>query len=298
MSIIHDIQRQFKQGSIVIQLIYVNVGVFLVTLLLRALFLLFNRELGGFFTLFELPASFPRLLSQPWSIVSYMFMHADLLHILFNMLWLYWFGDLFLRVHSIKHLRGLYFLGGIMGGLCYMVSFNLFPYFHPLVASSLLLGASASILAIVVAAAFRMPNTPINLFLFGTVRLKYLALFVVLFDVLLMTSDNAGGHIAHLGGALTGWWFGAALNKGHDITAWLNRIIDFLFGLFDKRTWIRQRKPKVKVYKTGREQDYEYNAHKKQESEEIDRILEKIKKSGYQNLTTAEKKRLFDASKR
>jgi membrane associated rhomboid family serine protease len=298
MSIINDIRKHFKQGSLVIQLIFINAGVFLACLILRALFTLFNAPIDAFFAHFELPASFSRFFGQPWSIITYMFMHADIWHILFNMLWLYWFGDLFLRVHSVKHLRGIYFLGGIAGGLCYMVAYNVFPYFHAAVGYSLLVGASASILAIVVATAYRMPNEQVMLLLFGRVKLKYLALGVVLFDLLLMSSDNAGGHIAHLGGALSGLWFGAALNKGRDVTAWINRVLDFIGGLFDKKTWRRQRRPKLKIYRTSRERDYDYNARKKAQSDEIDRILDKVKKSGYANLTEAEKKQLFDAGKR
>lgn len=141
-------------------------------------------------------------------------MHAGFLHILFNMLWLYWFGALFLYFFSGKHLRGLYIVGGICGGLLYMISYNVFPYFRPMTAYSTMVGASASVLAIVVATAYREPNYPVRLLFFGNVRLKYLALIVVLTDLLFITSSNAGGHIAHLGGALAGLWFAASLNKG------------------------------------------------------------------------------------
>lgn len=147
-----------------------------------------------------------------------------ILHILFNMLWLYWFGALFLMFFSAKHLRGAYILGGICGGLLYMAAFNIFPYFRPMVDYSFMLGASASVLAIVAATAYREPNYPIRLFLFGTIRLKYLALIVIGTDLLFITSSNAGGHIAHLGGALAGLWFAAGLSKGKDITAWINKF--------------------------------------------------------------------------
>ena len=129
---------------------------------------------------------------------------------------------------------------------------------------------------------------------------KYLALIVIGIDVLSITSSNAGGHIAHLGGALAGLWFAASLSKGTDLTSWINRILDGFISLFQKKTW--KRKPKMKVHygnsATGRERDYDYNAQKKAQSDEVDRILEKLKKSGYDSLTTEEKKSLFDASKR
>ncbi len=296
--ILTDLKEAFRKGNVFIQLIYINVGVFVVTTLITVLLKLFNRSAGGIFELLALPASFERFIRQPWSIITYMFMHANFMHILFNMLWLYWFGSLFLYFFSGKHLRGLYLLGGICGGLLYMVSYNVFPYFQPMVAHSTMVGASASVLAIVVATAYREPNYRVQLLLFGAVRLKYLALIVVATDLLFITSSNAGGHIAHLGGALAGLWFAASLKKGTDVTAWINKAIDAIRALFERKTW--QRKPKMKVHygnsNTARQKDYDYNARKKAQSDEIDRILDKLKKSGYESLTTQEKKSLFDAS--
>jgi hypothetical protein len=152
----------------------------------------------------------------------------------------------------------------------------------------------------VAATAYREPNYRVQLFLFGAIRLKYLALVVIGIDVLSITSSNAGGHIAHLGGALAGLWFATSLSKGADLTAWINWLLDAFISLFQKKTW--KHKPKMKVHygggTTSREKDYDYNAHKKAQSDEIDRILDKLKKSGYDSLTTEEKKSLFDASKR
>lgn len=295
--IITDLKEAFRRGNVFIQLIYINIGVYVLTSLVGIILQLFNRSGAGIFDLLALPASFTRFLTQPWSIITYMFMHADFMHILFNMLWLYWFGSLFLYFFSGKHLRGLYLLGGICGGLLYMVSYNLFPYFRPVVEYSTMVGASASVLAIVIATAYREPNYQIRLFLFGSVRLKYLALIVVVTDLLFITSGNAGGHIAHLGGALAGLWFAASLSKGKDITAWINALLDAIASLFSKKRW--QREPKMKVhYGANRQKDYTYNATKKEQSDEIDRILDKLKQSGYESLTSEEKKRLFDASKK
>lgn len=294
-TIITDLKEKFRHGNIYIQLIFINTGVFVLTTLLEVMLQLFNRSLGGVFQWLELPASFTRFIIQPWSLLTYMFMHAGVAHILFNMLWLYWFGALFLSFFSAKHLRGLYVLGGICGGLLYMVAYNIFPYFRPLTDHSFMLGASASVLAIVAATAYREPNYPIRLLLFGTVRLKYLALVVIGMDLLFVTSGNAGGHIAHLGGALAGLGFAAGIGKGRDFTSQINRLLDVLTAPFSNRS----RKPKMKVhYGNNRQKDYDYNARKKAQSEEIDRILDKLKKSGYDSLTTDEKKSLFDASKR
>lgn len=294
--IISDIKKAFRRGNIFIQLIYINSAVFLIVTLLSVLLQLFNRSADGFWEFLALPASITRLASQPWSIITYMFMHAGFLHILFNMLWLYWFGSLFLYFFSAKHLRGLYVLGGICGGLFYILSYNVFPYFAPSVGVSTMVGASASVLAIVVATAYREPNYRIQLLLFGAIRLKYVALIVVLSDLLFITSENAGGHIAHLGGALAGLCFAAGLKRGIDATSWINKLLDLILSLFSKKTW--QRKPKMKVHYNHDPRDYDYNAKKKAQSDEVDRILDKLKKSGYESLSTEEKKSLFDASKR
>ena len=294
--IITDLKEAFKRGNIYIQLIYINVGVFLLVNLIDIILQLFNKSNAGVFEWLALPAWFTRFLSQPWSLFTYMFMHADILHILFNMLWLYWFGALFLYFFSAKHLRGLYIWGGLWGGILFMIAYNVFPYFSKAVFFTTLVGASASVLSIVAATAYREPNYPVRLFLFGTVRLKYLALIVIGIDLLFLTSSNAGGHIAHLGGALAGLWFAASLNKGTDVTAWINKILDALSSLFRKPTW--KRKPKMKVHYGKHHQDYDYNSRKKAQSEEVDRILEKLKKSGYDSLTSEEKKSLFDASKK
>ena len=167
-TIITDLKESFRRGNIYIQLIYINVGVFIFTTLTGVILQLFNRSLGGVFEWLELPASLPRFIIQPWSVLTYMFMHAGVLHILFNMLWLYWFGALFLNFFSARHLRGVYILGGICGGLLYMTAYNIFPYFRPMTEYSFMLGASASVLAIVAATAYREPDYPIRLFLFGT----------------------------------------------------------------------------------------------------------------------------------
>lgn len=179
-----------------------------------------------------------------------------------------------------------------------MLAYNIFPYFAMEVNISSMVGASASILAIVTAAAYREPNYPIRLLLLGTLRLKYLALVVVALDLLFLTSSNAGGHIAHLGGALAGLWFAASLSRGADLTKWINMFFDWFSSLFDRKTRKKKKKPTMKVHYNRNPQDYNYNAQKKAQSDEVDRILDKIKKSGYQNLSDEEKKTLFDASKK
>lgn len=299
--ILDDLKRTFRQGNIVVRLIYINVAVFVLGLLLAVVLGLFNIDINYLLRDLYLPADLLQLLRRPWTLITYMFMHAGIWHLLGNMLWLYWFGKLFLYFFSSKHLRGLYVVGGLAGALLYIVSYNLFPAFSTQLYSATLVGASASVLAIAIATAVREPDFRINLMLIGPVKLKYFALFIVLFDVLYVESDNAGGHLAHLGGALAGWWFVRGLGQGYDVTHWVNVCIDAVGGLFHKRER-KPRKPKMKVHvnnaRGNRAADYECNARKKTQSDEVDRILEKLKKSGYSSLSEEEKRKLFEASNR
>ena len=289
--IITDLKEAFRRGNVFIQLIYINVGIFVATALINILLQLFNRSAAGIFELLALPASFTRFILQPWSLFTYMFMHAGFMHILFNMLWLYWFGGLFLTFFSERQLGGLYLLGGIAGAVLFLVAYNIFPYFRTVAAYSYLMGASASVMAIVFAVSFYRKDLEIGLFLIGRIKLIYLALFTFVIDLLAITSTNAGGHIAHIGGALFGMWFASRIRNGKDLTAPMNRLIDWFVNL-------GKRKPKMRVTYKRNETDYEYNARKHQESVDLDTILDKLKRSGYESLSAEEKKRLFDASKK
>lgn len=293
-TIIDDLRRKFRQGSMLMQLIYINCAVFVIIAVIQISLMLFRLDASPFLRFLQLPASLGNFLKQPWSILTYMFLHAGLLHLVFNMLWLYWFGTMFLQYFSAKHLRGLYLFGGFCGGALYMLMFNIFPVFTPIVNYAFMMGASASVLAVVAAVAYREPNYPVNLLLLGTFKLKYLALVVIGLDLLFINSENAGGHIAHLGGALSGLWFAYSLAKGSDLTKWINNAIDLLTSIFTPK----YRKPRMKVeYGSKRQADYDFNTKKKEKNDQIDTILEKIKKSGYSSLTEEEKKALFNASK-
>lgn len=290
--IITNLKRSFQTGSILKKLIFINVAVFILIRLLGVLLLLFNLQDFPLLLYLQLPASPMTLLSRPWTLFTYMFTHFELLHILFNMLWLYWFGDLFLRFFNERQLGGLYVLGGLAGALLFIVCYNLFPYFREVSAFSFLMGASASVMAIVFAVSFFRKEIEINLLLIGRIKLIYLALFTLAVDLLAITSDNAGGHIAHIGGALFGIWFASRYAQRKDLTAPINRFIDKLVNL-------GKRKPKMSVTYGGRSnKDWEYNARKQQEVANIDAILDKLKRSGYGSLSADEKKQLFDASKK
>ena len=201
----------------------------------------------------QLPASPELLLFRPWTLFTYMFTHFDFLHILFNMLWLYWFGGLFLNFFSERQLGGLYILGGLAGAVLFVLAYNIFPYYADSAPYSFLLGASASVMAIVFGVSFYAREEEVMLFLIGRIKIYYLAILTLLLDLLSITSGNAGGHLAHIGGALFGILFASRMRAGKDITRPLNRLLDKLANLFS-------RKPRMKVTYKRPETDYEYNA--------------------------------------
>jgi membrane associated rhomboid family serine protease len=287
---IGNIKQFFKQKDILSQLIIINIAAFLFVRLTEVFLKLFRMEEWSAIRYLQLPASFIQLTEEPWTLITYMFTHHDWLHIIFNMLWLYWFGKIFLMFFNNKQLLGTYLLGGFAGALFFQLSFNVFPLFRDSIDSSRLMGASAAVMAIVFAASFYKKDFRINLLFIGSIKIHYVALASLFIDLLAITSSNAGGHLAHIGGALFGIWYATAYQRGVDLTKCLNKSIDWFVNLFKK-------KPVMRVSYHRRESDYQYNDRKNKENEAIDRILDKIKKSGYNSLSKEEKKRLFDASK-
>lgn len=288
--------KRFCDENVVGRFIFINVAIYIIVAFIGVFATLFEfgHAVDSFIRWFELPASFGQFVMQPWALVSYMFLHERIMHILWNMLALYGFGRIFLSFFSVRHFVGVYLLGGIVGGLFFMLAFNVFPYFEGAVGGSYLIGASASVLAVVVASAVRSPNYTVNLMLLGSVRLVTIAVVTVAVSLLLLASENAGGNFAHLGGAFAGWLFAFMLNKGKDITSYINKSIDFIATFFTRRATAG--KAKFTYQRGGRAADYDYNARKKDEEAEIDKILEKVKQSGYTSLSDEEKRRLFDAS--
>lgn len=287
--------KTWTAGSLIKQLIGVNVLLFLLYKIAEILTTLFVINLPvEWWQIASLPASISNIATQPWSIISYMFMHQGTLHILFNMLWLWWFGQLFLHSFTPRQLGGLYLLGGIGGALLYILAYQTIPYFQPAANNSYLLGASASVYAIVVAIALYKPHQEIALMLVGRVKLIYLVYAMIVMDLLLITSENAGGHIAHIGGAISGWGFIVCFKKGIDITAGFNRLLDRVVNSFKRKP----KGPKLNDRHDQASKEWKFNAERKKKNEEIDRLLDKIKKSGYDTLTSEEKKKLFDASQK
>jgi membrane associated rhomboid family serine protease len=274
--------KMLRSGSRINLLIGINVFIYLIINIASVIeHLVFRSEIIDYYTkeYLLLPSFLPKLLTHFWTPITYMFMHAGIFHILFNMLWLYWFGQIFEEYLGNKRTIGLYILGGLTGALFFVAAYNIFPLFSTLVTDSTVVGASASVMAIIVATATLLPNYSISLILIGPVKLKWIALFYVVIDFLSIAGPNAGGEFAHLGGALFGFIYIKQLQRGHD---WIGAIT----GIFRSRS-------KMKVAAKNSDK----NQSGKPRQEEIDRILDKISQTGYDSLSKQEKEILFRASK-
>ncbi len=202
MGIIDEIKLSFKNGSYLTKLIYINIAIWLVVRLIFVGFRLSGSEGTPFLGYLALPASFDLFIKRPWTLLTYMFLHFEFLHILFNVLWLYWFGRIFLEYHNQRRLLSLYILGGLAGGISFMLAYNLVPVFQKSVLFTQLMGASASVIAIVIAIAVYVPNHVINLLFLGPIKIKWIALISIVLYIIGLSGSNAGGNFAHLGGAL------------------------------------------------------------------------------------------------
>lgn len=293
MGIWDDIKKTFRNGSNLTKLIYINIAVFiLITIVAIIGFLLNNETIAeSALNIFSVPSSLKSLLLRPWSLVTYMFLHKDIWHILFNMLWLYWFGKIFLEYLDQRKLVAVYLLGGLSGAVLYIFSFNVFPAFEGVVAESVAIGASASVMAIVIAIAAYVPDYTVQLFLLGRVKIKYMALAIFVFTSIMDFSVNSGGKLAHIGGAFFGYLYTLNLRQGKDMGRGFNKILDFFVTLFKPRK-------KMKVTHKKAANEYEYNKTKAEHQARINTILDKISKGGYDSLTKEEKETLFKESQK
>jgi membrane associated rhomboid family serine protease len=280
-----------------VQLIIINVVIFIALALMRVIssYTPFYEEFLILYKQFSIPPAFVDFLSRPWTIITYMFTHSltGILHILFNMLVLYWFGRLFTEYLGSDKLIALYVLGGLAGAVAYLICYNTIPILIQNQPSGMV-GASAAVNAIVVGTATLLPNYTFFLLFIGPVRIKYIAAITVFLSLLGAAADeqNIGGNIAHLGGALIGFLYMKQLQAGSNWGMWITVTIDWLKNLFKD-------KPKVKVSyrndKSGIKAPGEKGSYTQ---EEIDAILDKISAGGYESLTKEEKEKLFNASKK
>lgn len=303
-SIWEDIKRQFQSGDTLTRIILVNLGVFLsVNLLLLIFFFIYQQDaenqLNKVLTWFEAGSTLRHNLTRPWTIITYMFLHKGFWHFLWNMLILYWFGRILQELSGNQRILPVYVLGGIAGFVAYVIAAQFFPSFI----SPYMLGASAGVAAVIMASAVLAPEYRMNLILIGPVPLKYLAAFFILMFLFSIPRGNTGGHFAHLGGVLMGWFFVHQLRNGNDMSVKFNSIVD---GIKDYLAWVggifqSKKGPRV-AYKNPKANKFSKGGHKRDDEsvvqqEKVDEILEKIKRSGYESLTEEEKDFLFKASK-
>lgn len=283
-----DLKHAVKFGNVLTRLIILNVTVFILINLAGVFISLggsnirFTETVNGYFAMYSGIGSF---LSHPWGIITYQFIHGGILHLLFNMLWLYWMGRIFIEFLGSRKLLSVYLIGGMAGAILFMIAYQLLPLFSSISEFGKVIGASGSVLAITVAAATLVPDYTIGLLFFGQVKLKYLAIAAIILDLLSMAGPNAGGHIAHLGGAMFGFVYIKLLRSGTNAGAWMDSLTSFIENIFTRK------QPVMRVVHRKKTDDTP-------NQETIDQILDKISQSGYESLTAAEKEILFKASKK
>lgn len=280
-SFINDLKHPFRTGNILIQIIIINVGVYLLGNILELF--ISNYSIVSFLSF----ASFPsEIITHPWTIITYMFYHRELWHMVFNLLWLYWVGKIFIEYYGTSRLLSTYILGGISGGLLFLLLSFLF---NSVYLQGFLNGASAGVMAIVIAAAVIVPDYIVYMLFIGQVKLKYVAIFAFIFTSLIDLQQNTGGKIAHIGGALYGYLFAIQFKNGKDFSKYFNQLFYRIKDLFTG-------KKRMKVVYTKAKTDEQFNFENAQKQKRTDEILDKISKSGYESLSKEEKDFLFKVS--
>ena len=286
-----NFKKEFKEGTILNKLIYINIGLFLIFSILSVISFMFQFNTTPLISNFYLPANLNIVIKKPWTFLSYMFLHNGFLHLIFNMLWLHFSGKIFLQYLNPKQLLSTYIIGGFFGGILFIITYNYVPIFQPLASGASAVGASASVFAIMIAIATYTPNYAVQFPFVGFIKIKYIAIFMLALDILSVQSVNAGGHIAHLGGALFGYFYIKQLQKGKDLSVNFSNLLEGIIKTLNTRSKLQ------KIHKRAKS-DYEFNQEKASKQKEINEILEKIANSGYDSLSKEEKAILFSASKK
>ncbi len=289
MNLGDQIKQQFKQGDGLIKLILVNLSVFFLFVILNLVTFLFKGNIAPYIAdVLALPSNLSKFAVRPWTIITYMFFHQGFFHLLVNMVMLYFSGVLFKEFLGTRKLVSYYVLGGIAGGLLYVLAYNIFPIFETSVSASNNRGASAGVMAVIIAVATFRPQMPVRLFFMLEVKLWVVAVLFLVLDLVNLPVENPGGHIAHLGGALFGYLAMSQYKNGKDITEGFSQFLNNI------QNWFKA-KPKVrKVYSNKQNGSANnYNPSTAQKDKKMDEILDKISRSGYDSLSKSEKDFLF-----
>lgn len=287
-----NLLQRFNNLSIVEKLIAINILCFAIPALLGVFFFLLNSSSTDYLRYFNLPANLSQFMNQPWSIITYSFLHGGIFHLLFNMLVLYYVGKMFVVYIGRKKFLSVYFMGVLAGGIAFIGTYNLFPVFSDLIGISELIGASAGVMAVLIFMCGYVPKMKINFFFFN-IPFYVLGIGLVVFDFLTIPLNNAGGNIAHLGGAVLGFYSVYQYKLGKSFGNGFEKLLDSLINSFN----FSSNKSRFKV---NRNQNYKKKKSRKkskqsQESQKkIEKILKKISQSGYQSLSQDEKEFLFN----
>ena len=275
-----------------VRLIIINVAVFVLLFLPLSVLHLMNMDSTGNFIMnqLELSGNVMQLLFKPWTIITHLFVHSGLMHILFNMMTLYFTYQLFNQRFDDMRFLNVYFVSGFAGALMFLLSVNLFPLFSENAHAYSAVGASAAVMGVLIAICTYRPQDEVMLFGAFRLKLQWMALIFVMLDLISIRSGNEGGHLAHLGGAMFGFFWAMNIKKGIDIAAFFNKAQAII-------SWKPKRKSTIKVVHKRAKKDEDYNLDKRQKQKRIDDILDKISRSGYDSLSKEEKALLFELSK-
>lgn len=287
MSTFDNLKYKFQRFTIAEKLIVLNVLFFVIPFFLQTLFYLFNIPSTTFLSWFHLLPSFTEVLFRPWTLITYSFLHGNFMHILWNMILLYFVSRMYLNLFSEQQFLKNYLLGVLAGGLVFLIGYNLFPVFNGMFPP--LVGASAGVMAILIFVATYTPDQEVRL-LFINVKLQYIGIALVVVDILQIPNGNAGGRLAHLGGAFLGFLYAKQLQKGNDIGSGLDRIWTFISSPFTE-------KKAQNMHTVHRSKTVSKKKTQNGQQQKIDAILDKISTSGYESLTQEEKDFLFRAGK-
>lgn len=300
---IHEFKNAWhKPNNALPQIIIINVVIFFSLVILN---LLGNIDVfAGINSFvqqqFAIPSQFSEFIVKPWTIITYAFSHnlGGIMHILFNMLFLYWFGKLIVEYLGNQKLINIYILGAITGAALYLLAYNTIPGLTDHHAR--MVGASGAVYAVVLAAATLVPNYTFFLMFFGPVKIKYIALFVLATSLIGLNGPNVGGNLAHLGGGFIGVFYIKQLQVGTDWGAWVGGVMSFFKSFFvsQAKMKVSSNQKRTKTYSTPSGGSNSSTASNIANQAEIDKILDKISQSGYESLSKDEKQKLFNASKK
>lgn len=283
MELINDLKQRYTRLDVLSQFIVVMIACFILPFILNTFLFLFNLKDLSIINFFEVSPSLNELFFKPWSLITYGFFHADLWHLISNMIIFYFSGRVVLDLFGKDKFIKIFIIGLLGGSITYLLSYNIFPVFTGL--KPPMIGASAGVMAVFIFLASYNPHFTFRIIVFD-VKIMYLALILIAMDLIQIPVNNSGGHLAHLGGAVWGYFYYNQIKQGNDSGQWIINFIEYLKGVFSKKKTVN------KVYKT---KNYKTTPKSSLDQQKIDLILDKISKSGYDSLTKSEKDTLFKA---